>query len=340
MATRKITFRQAINEAMRLEMRRDPTVILFGEDVAGGATLPHMEGENKEAWGGVLGVSAGLAPEFGRKRVLDTPISESAFIGAAVGAASTGLRPIAELMFVDFLGVCFDQIFNQGAKLRYMFGGKAQVPMVIRSMIGAGVRAAAQHSECLYSVFAHIPGLKTVVPSTPYDAKGLLSSAIRDNDPVIFFEHKVLYDMEGEVPEENYTIPLGVADVKRKGKDVTIVSLGRMVHFSLEAAEKLAAHGIDVEVVDLRSISPIDEDAVLTSVKKTHRLVVVDEDTPRCSLATDVVALVADKAFDYLDAPCKRITAPHTPVPFSPTLEDAYVPSVDTIVSTVKSLRK
>jgi pyruvate dehydrogenase E1 component beta subunit len=340
MATRKITFREAINEAMRLEMRRDPTVILFGEDVAGGATLPHMEGANKEAWGGVLGVTTGLAIEFGRNRVLDTPISESAFIGAAVGAASTGLRPIAELMFVDFFGVCFDQIFNQGAKLRYMFGGKAQVPMVIRSMIGAGFRAAAQHSESLYAIFAHIPGLKTVVPSTPYDAKGLLSSAIRDNDPVIFFEHKVLYDMQGEVPEENYTIPLGVADVKRKGKDITIVTLGRMVHFSLEAAEKLAADGIDAEVVDLRSISPMDEDAVLTSVKKTHRLVVVDEDNPRCSLATDVVALVADKAFDYLDAPCKRITAPHTPVPFSPTLEDAYIPSVDTIVSTVKSLRK
>ncbi len=338
MATRKITFREAINEAMRLEMRRDPTVILFGEDVAGGATLPHMEGENKEAWGGVMGVSTGLAPEFGRNRVLDTPISESAFIGAAVGAASTGLRPIAELMFVDFLGVCFDQIFNQGAKLRYMFGGKAKVPMVIRSTIGAGLRAAAQHSECLYSLFAHIPGLKTVVPSTPYDAKGLLSSAIRDNDPVMFFEHKVLYDMEGEVPEDNYTIPLGVADVKREGKDATIVSLGRMVHFSLVAAERLAGEGVDVEVVDLRSISPMDEEAILTSVRKTHRLVVVDEDNPRCSVATDVVALVADQAFDYLDAPCKRITAPHTPVPFSPTLEDVYIPSVDTIVSTVKSL--
>ncbi len=338
MATRKITFREAINEAMRLEMRRDPTVILFGEDVAGGATLPHMEGENKEAWGGVMGVSTGLAPEFGRNRVLDTPISESAFIGAAVGAASTGLRPIAELMFVDFLGVCFDQIFNQGAKLRYMFGGKAKVPMVIRSTIGAGLRAAAQHSECLYSLFAHIPGLKTVVPSTPYDAKGLLSSAIRDNDPVMFFEHKVLYDLEGEVPEDNYTIPLGVADVKREGKDATIVSLGRMVHFSLVAAERLAGEGIDVEVVDLRSISPMDEEAILTSVRKTHRLVVVDEDNPRCSVATDVVALVADQAFDYLDAPCKRITAPHTPVPFSPTLEDVYIPSVDTIASTVKSL--
>jgi pyruvate/2-oxoglutarate/acetoin dehydrogenase E1 component len=338
MATRTLTFRDAINEAMRLEMRRDPTVILMGEDVAGGPTLPHMQGENKEAWGGVLGVSHGLASEFGWDRVRDTPISESAFIGAAVGAASTGLRPIAELMFVDFFGVCFDQLFNQGAKLRYMFGGKAQVPLVIRTMIGGGFRAAAQHSECLYSIFAHIPGLKAVVASTPYDAKGLLTSAIRDNDPVIFFEHKLLYDMEGEVPEDNYAIPLGVADVKREGNDLTIVALGRMVHFALGAAEKLAGDGVDVEVVDPRSISPMDEDTILDSVKKTHRLVVVDEDNPRCSVATDVVALAAGQAFDYLDAPPKMITAPHTPVPFSPALEDVYLPSVDTIVSTVQSL--
>jgi pyruvate/2-oxoglutarate/acetoin dehydrogenase E1 component len=338
MATRTLTFREAINEAMRLEMRRDPTVILMGEDVAGGATLPHMEGEDKEAWGGVLGVTKGLAIEFGRERVRDTPISESAFIGAAVGAASTGLRPIAELMFVDFFGVCFDQIFNQAAKLRYMFGGKAQVPMVIRSMIGGGFRAAAQHSQCLYSIFAHVPGLKTVVPSTPYDAKGLLSASIRDNDPVMFFEHKLLYDMEGEVPEDNYVIPLGKADVKREGQDLTIVTLGRMVHFALEAAEKLAGDGVEVEVLDLRSVSPLDEAAILESVKKTHRLVVVDEDNPRCSLAADVVALVAGQAFDYLDAPPKMITAPHAPVPFSPILEDTYIPSVDTILSTVQSL--
>jgi len=338
MATRTITFSEAINEAIRLEMRRDPTVILMGEDVAGGATLPHMEGEGKEAWGGVLGVTKGLVTEFGRNRVLDTPISESAFIGAAVGAASTGLRPIAELMFVDFLGVCFDQIFNQGAKMRYMFGGKAQVPMVIRTTIGAGFRAAAQHSECLYSIFTHIPGLKTVVPSTPYDAKGLLSSAIRDNDPVIFFEHKLLYGTEGEAPEDNYTIPLGVADVKREGKDLTIVTIGRMVHFSLEAAEKLSSDGVDVEVVDLRSLSPLDEESILNSVKKTHRLIVVDEDFPRCGMATDIVALVAGQAFDYLDAPPKMITPPHTLVPFSPVLEDAYIPSVDTIVATAKSL--
>jgi len=323
---------------MQLEMRRDPTVILMGEDVAGGATLPHMQGENKEAWGGVLGASKGLVSEFGWDRIRDTPISESAFIGAAVGAASTGLRPIAELMFVDFLGVCFDQIFNQGAKMRYMFGGKAQVPMVIRTTIGAGFRAAAQHSECLYSIFTHIPGLKTVVPSTPYDAKGLFSAAIRDNDPVIFFEHKLLYGLEGEVPEDNYTIPLGVADVKREGKDLTIVTIGRMVHFSLEAAEKLSGDGVDVEVVDMRSLSPLDEETILNSVKKTHRLIVVDEDFPRCGMATDIVALVAGQAFDYLDAPPKMITPPHTLVPFSPVLEDAYIPSVDTIVATAQSL--
>jgi len=323
---------------MRLEMRRDPTVILMGEDVAGGATLPHMEGEGKEAWGGVLGVTKDLVTEFGRDRVLDTPISESSFIGAAVGAASTGLRPIAELMFVDFFGVCFDQVFNQGAKLRYMFGGKAQVPMVIRTMIGGGFRAAAQHSQSLYSIFTHIPGIKSVVPSTPYDAKGLLSAAIQDNDPVIFFEHKVLYGMEGEVPEDNYVIPLGVADVKREGNDLTIVTLGRMVHFSLEAAEKLTGDGVEVEVVDLRSLSPLDEETILASVRKTHRLIVVDEANPRCSIATDIVALAAGQAFDYLDAPPTMVTAPHAPVPFSPVLEDAYLPSVDTIVATVQSL--
>ena len=338
MATQKISFLQAINEAMRLEMRRDSTVIIMGEDIAGGASLPHMEGENKEAWGGTLGVTKGLAPEFGRHRVLDTPISESAFMGAAVGSASTGLRPIVELMFADFLGVCFDQIFNQGAKLRYMFGGKARVPMVVRTMFGGGLRAAAQHSQCLYSIFAHIPGLKVVVPSTPYDAKGLLISAIRDDDPVIFFEHKALYAMEGEVPEEDYTIPLGKADVKRVGKDVSIVALGRMVHVALEAAEKLAENGIEAEVVDLRSVSPMDNETILNSVKKTHRLIVVDEDYPRCGVAADVAALVADQAFDYLDAPCKMITAPHTPSPFAPNLEDLYIPSAETVVETARFL--
>ncbi len=339
MTTRTLTFREAVNEAIRLEMRRDPTVVLMGEDVAGGATLPHIEGQGEEAWGGVLGVTKGLAKEFGRQRVLDTPISESAFVGTAVAAAATGLRPVAELMFVDFFGVCMDQIFNQGAKLRYMFGGKAQVPLVVRTMIGAGFRAAGQHSGCHYSVFTHMPGLKTVVASTPYDAKGLLISAIRDPDPVIFFEHKLLYDVTGEVPEGDYAIPLGVADVKRQGKDVTLVTIGRMVHFALEAAEKLSQDGADVEVIDLRTLSPLDDKVVLESVKKTHRLVVVDEDNPRCGMASDIVALVSEQAFDYLDASPRMLTAPHTPVPFSPPLEDYYIPSVNGIVSMVKSLK-
>ena len=338
MTTRTLTFREAINEAIRLEMRRDPTVILMGEDVAGGATVPHIEAAGEDAWGGPMGVTKGLVKEFGRKRVLDTPISESAFIGAAVGAAATGLRPIAEMMFVDFFGVCMDQIYNQGAKMRYMFGGKAQVPMVILSMIGAGLRAAAQHSGCHYSVFAHMPGLKTVVPSTPYDAKGLLISAIRDPDPVIFFEHKFLFGLNGEVPEEDYTVPLGVADIKRPGKDVTVVAMGRMVHIALEAAEKLSKDRIDLEVIDLRTLSPLDSKTVLESVKKTHRLVVVDEDNPRCSMACDIIALVSTRAFDDLDAPPRMVTAPHTPVPFSPPLEDYYIPSVENVVSTVKSL--
>ncbi len=338
MTTRTLTFREAINEAIRLEMRRDPTVILMGEDVAGGATVPHLEAAGEDAWGGPMGVTKGLVKEFGRKRVLDTPISESAFIGAAVGAAATGLRPIADMMFVDFFGVCMDQIYNQGAKMRYMFGGKAQVPMVILSMIGAGLRAAGQHSGCHYSVFAHMPGLKTVVPSTPYDAKGLLISAIRDPDPVIFFEHKFLFGLNGEVPEGDYTVPLGVADIKRPGKDVTVVAMGRMVHIALEAAEKLSKDRTDLEVIDLRTLSPLDSKTVLESVKKTHRLVVIDEDNPRCSMACDIIALVSTRAFDDLDAPPRMVTAPHTPVPFSPPLEDYYIPSVEKVVSTVKSL--
>ncbi len=337
MTDRTITFMEAINEALRQEMRRDETVILMGEDVAGGATLDHIEGQGEEAWGGVLGVTKGLVQEFGRNRVLDTPISESAFIGTTVAAAATGLRPVAELMFVDFFGVCMDQIFNQGGKLRYMFGGKAQVPMVVRTMIGAGLRAAGQHSGCHYPVFTHMPGLKTVVPSCPADAKGLLAGAIRDNDPVIFFEHKVLLFGEGPVPEEEYVLPLGVADVKREGSDVTVVAIGRMVSFALEAAEQLAGDGIEVEVIDPRTLSPLDEGTILDSVKKTHRLIVVDEDNPRCSMAADLVSLVSTQAFDYMDAQPQALTAPHTPVPFSPPLEDFYIPSVDTIVEAVKT---
>jgi pyruvate/2-oxoglutarate/acetoin dehydrogenase E1 component len=335
-ATRELTYGEAINEAMRIAMREDPTVILMGEDVAGGAMIEHLAED--EAWGGVLGVTKGLVQEFGRGRVLDTPISEAGFIGAAVGAAATGLRPIAELMFVDFFGVCMDQIFDQGAKLRYMFGGKARCPLVIRTMIGAGIGAAGQHSGSHYSVFTHMPGIKTVVPSTPADAKGLLLTAIRDDDLVVFFENKVLYGMKGEVPSGDYAIPFGVADVKREGSDVTVVAFSRMVQQSLAAAETLAAEGIEVEVIDPRTLSPLDEDTILESVAKTHRLIVVDEDNPRCSMATDIAALVADKGFDSLDGPIKRICAPHTPVPFSPPLEQFYVPSPERIADAVRSL--
>src|SRR5438034_13761 len=323
---RKISFKQAVNEAIAQEMRRDETVIVMGEDNVGGMG---SDGE-RDAWGGVLGVTKGLYGKFG-DRIMDTPISESAFIGAAIGAAACGLRPVVELMFVDFMGVCFDQIFNQAAKFRYMFGGKAVTPVVIRTMIGAGFRAAAQHSQCLYSLFTHIPGLKVALPSNPYEAKGLLIQAIRDDDPVIFFEHKALYDLSGPVPEESYALPFGEANVVREGGDVTIVALGRMVHTSLEAAQQLAAAGVECEVVDLRTTSPLDEDTVLESVEGTGRLVVVDEAHPRCSVATDVSALAARKAFGSLRAPVEMVTAPHTPVPFSNTLEDLYIPDVQRI---------
>ena len=334
--SRTMTYGEAVNEALRIAMREDPTVILLGEDIAGGAEVDHLI--NEDAWGGPMGITKGLVQEFGRTRVLDTPITESGFIGAAVGAAATGLRPVAELMFVDFFGCCMDQIFDQGAKLRYMFGGKAKCPMVIRTMIGAGVNAAGQHSGCHYSVFTHMPGIKCVVPSTPADAKGLLLSAIRDDDLVMVFENKVLYGMKGEVPEGNEAIPLGVADIKREGTDVTIVALSRMVHQSLAAAAMLADEGIEVEVIDPRTVSPLDEETILQSVRKTHHLVVVDEDNPRCSVATDIAALVADKGFDYLDAPIKLVTAPHTPVPFSPPLENYYIPSPERIADTIRDM--
>ena len=337
MTGRTLTFREAFNEAIRLEMRRDPNVIMIGEDIAGGAAT-HLEEKGDEAWGGDLGLTRGLVQEFGRERIRDTPISESAIMGAAVGAASTGLRPIAELMFVDFFGVCMDQIYNQGAKLRYMFGGKAKVPMVIETLFGAGFRAAGQHSQCLYSVFTHLPGLKVVVPSTPYNAKGLMSAAVRDDDPVIYFVHKVLLDTSGPVPEDNYVIPLGKAEIARQGSDATVVAIGRMRVFAEEAAATLAEGGIDVEVVDPQSLSPLDEGTILESVKKTHRLVVVDEDTPRCSVANDIVSLAARQAFDYLDAPPQVVTAPHTPVPFSPALEDVYIPGPAAIVQAVRAV--
>lgn len=331
---RKITYSQAINEALAQEMARDENVIVMGEDNAGGAGSP---GE-QDAWGGVLGVTKGLYGKF-PGRVLDTPLSEGGFIGTAVGAAACGLRPVAELMFIDFMGVCFDQIFNQAAKFRYMFGGKAVTPVVIRTMYGAGLRAAAQHSQMLTSLFTHIPGLKVVCPATPYDAKGLMIEAIRDNDPVIFCEHKLLYTMEGDVPEESYSIPFGEANIVRDGDDVTIVTYGRMVHYALEAAQQIAKDGIEADVIDLRTTSPLDQETILESVSRTGRVVVVDEANPRCSIATDIAALVANKAFRDLKAPVGMVTAPHTPVPFAASLEDLYIPSAQQIADAARAAR-
>ena len=329
----KKSFRTALNEAMRQEMERDPTVIALGEDIAGGMGAKGQQ----DAWGDVLGASKGLLGEFGRERIFDTPISESAFIGAAAGAAVAGLRPIAQLMFVDFFGVCGDQIVNQMAKFRYMFGGKATTPVTIRTLYGAGVRAASQHSQCLYPVFTHIPGLKVVIPSSAYEAKGLMIQSIRDDDPVIFFEHKALYEETEEVPDEPYTIPLGQAKVARNGRDASIVACGRMVKHSLLAAEALAKAGIDCEVIDLRTTSPLDTQTILASVRKTGRLVAVDEANPRCNIATDIAALVADQAFGQLKAPTKMVCPPHTPVPFAPSLEDAYIPSSAQIEAAVRA---
>jgi pyruvate dehydrogenase E1 component beta subunit len=328
---RKISMRQALNEALDQEMARDKSVIVMGEDIVGG-----MGGDGeKDAWGGVLGVTKGLYAKHG-DRLLDTPLSESAYIGAAVGAAACGMRPVAELMFIDFMGVCFDEIFNQAAKFKYMFGGKAQTPVVIRTMIGGGFRAAAQHSQILTPLFTHIPGLKVVVPSNAYDAKGLLIQSIRDNDPVIFCEHKNLYGLETDVPQESYAIPFGEANVVREGKHATIVTYGMMVHRALDAAAALAKDKVECEVIDLRTLSPIDWDTVLESVENTGRLVCVDEAHPRCSIASDVSAKVSQEMFKALKAGIQMVTAPHTPVPFAPSLEDIYLPSAEKIAAAVR----
>jgi pyruvate/2-oxoglutarate/acetoin dehydrogenase E1 component len=313
---RELTMGAAIREALHHEMERDSTVVVMG--------FVHLY--------------AGLVGKYGRNRVRDTPISEAGFIGAAIGAAATGLRPVAALMFVDFFGIPMDQILNQGAKIRYMFGGKAKVPVVIRAAIGGGINAAAQHSQCLYSIFAHIPGLKVVVPSTPYDAKGLMTAAIRDDDLVFFLEHKRLMGSKGHVPEESYVVPLGEALVRREGSDVTVVAIAKMVDLALSAAEGLEAEGVNVEVIDPRSLSPLDGRTIVDSVEKTGRLVIVDEDTPRCNLATDIAALAADEAFYSLEAPIKRVTPPHTPVPFSPALENAYIPSEARVVTAIREV--
>ncbi len=335
--TRILNIKDSINEALRQEMAADDRVILMGEDIAGGAGREDVYPEASDAWGGPFGVTQGLLPLYGRERVMDTAIAETGFVGAAIGAAVVGLRPVVEIMYIDFIGTSFDQLLNHAAKLRYVYGGKVSVPLVVRTVAGAGFRAAAEHSQALYSLYTHIPGLKVVAPATAADAKGLLISAIRDPDPVIFIEHKRLYMREEEVPEESYTIPLGVARIAREGSDVTIVGVQKMVYTSLHAAEQLSAEGIEAEVIDPRSYSPLDEQAILSSVEKTGRLVVVDESHPRCSLATDIAALAAESAFEALRSPIRMVTGAHAPVPFSPPLEDAYIPDPARVVAAVRS---
>ena len=322
---RKITYKEALREALREEMRRDPTVFLLGEDIG-------------RYWGGAFKVTKGLVEEFGDERVRDTPISESAIIGAAVGAAITGTRPVAEIMFGDLTALAMDQIANQAAKIHYMFGGQVNVPLVIRTPFGAGVNIAAHHSQSLEAWFMHVPGLYVAVPSTPYDAKGLLKTAIRGSNPVFFCEHKLLYPMEGEVPEEEYTVPFGVADVKREGSDVTIVATLYMVHKALNAAKELETEGISVEVVDPRTLAPLDKQTIINSVKKTGRLVVVSEDCKTAGVSAEIAAVVAEEAIDYLDAPIKRVAEPDTPIPFSPPLEQYVIPNEKSIIKVVKEI--
>jgi len=324
MAVREISYRDAINEALREEMERDPTVCILGEDVG--------------RYGGPFQVTRGLYERFGEWRVRDTPISEEGFTGMAVGAAMTGLRPVVEIMYNDFVTLAMDQIINQAAKARYMFGGKARVPMVIRTQGGAGRGNAAQHSQSLEMWFVHIPGLIVIQPSTPYDAKGLLKSAIRNDNPVIFIEHKLLYVTTGPVPEEEYLVPIGVADIKRAGDDVTIVATSRMVHFALQAAGELEKEGIQAEVIDPRTLKPLDIDTILRSVKKTGRLVVVNEGHLTGGFTAEVAARVQREAFDWLDAPIMQVATEDVPIPYNRQLEWEAMPSVADIINAVKSV--
>lgn len=322
----QITYREALRRGIWEEMEKDSSVVMYGEDVA--------------LIGGTYAVSMGMLEKFGPDRILDSPISETAIIGVATGAAMTGLRPIGEIMFIDFILMAMDQLANQAAKWNYMTGGQVNVPMVIRAATGTGRRVAAQHSQSLEAVIAHIPGLKVVMPSTPYDAKGLIRASIRDNNPVVFIEHKLLYNETGDVPEEEYILPIGKADIKREGDDCTIVSYSRMVNFSLKAAEELAKEGISVEVVDLRSIRPLDIDTVIGSVKKTNRLVIVHEACLFGGIGAEIAAEVSENALLELDAPIVRVAAKDAPVPFSPMLEDGSIPSVVEIVDAVKRVAR
>ncbi len=319
------TYREALKEGLREEMARDETVFLMGEDI----------GLN---WGGAFKVTKGLAEEFGEERVRDTPISENTIVGAAVGAAITGLRPVAEIMFGDLITLAMDQVCNQAAKMRYMFGGQTSVPMVLRTVWGGGKNIASHHSQSLESWFMHTPGLKIAVPAFAYDVKGLIKTAIRDPDPVLFFEHKLVYDKKEEVPDEEYTIPLGEAKIRREGADVTIWATFIMVHKALEVAEELAKEGVSVEVIDPRTLAPLDKKTLIESVKKTGRLVVVTEETKTGATTAEIAAIVQEEAFDWLDAPIKRVNAPDTPVPFSPPLEQFFIPDNKRIAQAVREI--
>lgn len=321
---REITYSQALREAISEEMERNPDILLLGEDIG--------------VYGGVFKVTEGLLARFGPERVIETPISEAGFIGAAIGLAMTGKHPMAELMFMDFAWVASDQIFNQAAKMRYMSGGRASVPLVIRTQQGGGRGNAAQHSQSLETIFTHIPGLKVAIPATPYDAKGLLKTAFRDPNPVVFIEHKLLYNSRGPVPVEDYTLPFGKAAVKRPGDDVTLVSYSRTLLFALEAAEQAAAEGIEVEVIDLRTAAPLDLDTILASVRKTNRLVIAHEAHRTLGLGAEIAALVQEHAFDYLDAPIERVGAMDIPIPYSKPLEDEALPGVRHILDGVRKV--
>ncbi len=329
-AVRQLSYIQAVNEAIRQEMERDETVIVMGEDIAGGGDRE----DKQDAWGGPMRLTKGLVGDFGRQRIRDTPISEAGFVGAGVGAAASGLRPVVDLMYVSFFGVCADQITNNAAKIHYMFGGKVNIPLTIMTGIGAGTGSAAQHSETLYSIFTHFPGLKCVVPSDPYTAKGLMIAAIRDNDPVIVFNNRQLMGIrfDVDVPEEAYEVEIGKSNIAKEGTDVTLVGIGYTTKVCLDAAAELEAQGHSAEVLDLLSLSPMDDEAILESVQKTRKIVIVDEDYPRCSIASDISALVAEQAFDYLDAPPRRVNPPHAPVPYSRPLEALWVPNKDMVV--------
>ena len=323
-ASREITFAQAINEALAEEMRRDPTVFIVGEDVAEAGTP--------------FKVLSGLVKEFGKERVIDSPISEAGISGIGVGAAMTGMRPVVDIMFGDFITLTMDQLVNQAAKIHYMSGGKLKVPMVLRTTLGATRRSAAQHSQSLQAWLSHIPGLKVVVPSTPYDAKGLLKSAIRDDNPVVFFEDKMMYQQKGPVPADEYTIPLGVADIKRPGNDITLIATSSMVYVALSAAELLEKRGISTEVIDVRTTVPLDKQTIVESAKKTSRAIVIDEGYERYGVTAEIASVIADGAFYYLDAPVKRMGAMDVPVPFSPVLEDQTVPTPEAVAQMAKQL--